>query len=76
MTYTDPDNGKVWNVFLLRRLTARGTDAQTVTSTVYTGDTVAFLNTIKNPGNATDTYTLTVTAIPRVTPSRFSRTTV
>ena len=60
VTYEDPDNGKVWT-FSFSGSHSAGTDAQTVTSTVYTGDTVAFLNTIKNPGNATDTYTLTVT---------------
>ena len=59
-TYTDPDTGKTWTYTFSGSHSAK-TDTQTVTNAVYTGDTVAFVNTIKNPGNATDTYTLTTT---------------
>ena len=62
-TYTD--NGKVWNVTFSgahNAATNAGKDAQTITSPVYTGDTVAFLNTIKNLSNAADTYTLTASS--------------
>ena len=60
VTYTDPNNGKTWTYSFSGSHSAQ-TDTQTVSSPVYTGDTVAFVNTIKNPGNATDTYTLAVT---------------
>ena len=66
-TYTDPSTNKTWTYSFSgahNAATNAGKDAQTVTSpsTVYAGDTVAFLNTIKNLSNAADTYTLTASS--------------
>ncbi len=60
-SYTDPVSSDTWDVTLSGGYTAKD-DTQTITSTVYMGDTVAFLNTIKNLSNAADTYTLTASS--------------
>ncbi len=56
-SYTDPVSGDTWNVSLSGDYSAE-TDTQTITDIVNTGDTVAFRHTIRNLGNASDSFTI------------------
>lgn len=57
-SYTDPVSGDTWTVDLTGGYSA-GNDTQTITDTVYTGDTIAFRHTLENLGNAADSFTIT-----------------
>ena len=59
-SYTDPASGDTWNVSLDGDGSGANTgDTQTITDTVLTGDTVAFRHTVKNTGNANDSFDIT-----------------
>jgi len=62
-TYTDP-SGKIWNYTETPDASdPRDDDAETISDTVYGGDTVYFPFTLKNDGNTEDTFNLSLNIV-------------
>ena len=59
-SYTDP-TGTTWHY---AETTGDPDDAERITDDVYGGDTVYFKNTLKNTGNSSDSYDLSISGVP------------